>query len=82
MAKSKKKHASGGDSSRRKKKHAGGSSRGGGSMMSMRSGFKGLVRGKKSKGPTSTARKVWDVAFWVLLAAAAGFFVYRRFFTP
>jgi hypothetical protein len=70
---------------RRKKKKAGGggggsSSGSGGSMMSMRSGFKSLVGGGKSnKGPKTPLQKAWDVIFWVLLAAAAGYFIYMRF---
>ncbi|MGI5861825.1 MAG: hypothetical protein ACOX6T_07165 [Myxococcales bacterium] len=70
-------------SKRKKKSGSGGSgsaesSSGGGVMMSLRGGFKSVATGntKKSKSPAS---KVWDIAFWVLLAAALIFFMARRF---
>ncbi len=69
--------------SKRKKKSgsgpsSGAESSGGGLMMSLRGGFKNVATGnpKKAKGTTG---KVWDVIFWVLLAAAAVFFMARRF---
>lgn len=67
---------------KRKKKQGGGgsSSSGGGSMMSMRSGFKSMLGGKSGKqGPKTPLQKAWDIIFWVLLAAAGGYFIYNRF---
>jgi hypothetical protein len=53
---------------------------GGGSLMRLRGGMQGLVHGKKSNKPKTMFDKIWDVLFWILLAAAVGFFFYSKFF--
>ena len=69
-SKRKKKSGTSGSSS------AGESSRGG-VMMSLRGGFKSVATGKAKK-TKSTAGRVWDVVFWLLLVAAVVFFAMRQ----
>jgi hypothetical protein len=62
------------------KKHTQESSSGG-AMMSFRRGMKNIAGtgGGGSKKPSTPLQRAWDVIFWVLLAGAVGFFLYRRF---
>jgi len=56
------------------------SSSGGGSLSRMRGGLQGMFGGKKSNQPKTVLDRVWDVLFYVLLAAAIVFVLYSRFF--
>ena len=49
-----------------------------GSLMSLRQGFKNLA-GSEPAESKSTAAKVFDILFWVALAALFAIFMYKRF---
>jgi hypothetical protein len=50
----------------------------GGTMMAFRRGFQNLAGTGQKKGPKSTAQKAWDIVFWLLIIAAAGYFLFGR----
>ena len=64
----------------KKGRNKGKSEPGGGGMMSMRSSMRRLTG--TEKGPKKKVHPVWNVVSWVLvvlMVAAAGFLLYRRF---
>ena len=53
--------------------------KGGGGLMAMRSGFKKVAGGASDNAPKSNISKAFDILLWVAVAAALGFFLYRRY---
>jgi len=51
---------------------------GGGLLTSMRGGFKNIAgQGGKGSGPKSGLKRVWDIVFWIVIAALVGLVFYR-----
>lgn len=53
---------------------------GGGGLMAMRNGFKKVAGTGGQAAPKGALAKTLDIALWIAVAAALGFFLYRRYF--